>query len=396
MQKNIPLSLYVHIPWCEKKCPYCDFNSHTHKGDDDQANNEAAYIDALITDFIYDLNRFKEDINDRQLHSIFIGGGTPSLFSGNSFKTLFAKLQQHITFSDDIEITLEANPGSSETSKFKEFHDAGINRLSIGVQSFNNQHLKKLGRVHDNNEASNALQFARSAGFDNVNLDIMFGLPEQSLSECMDDIKQAISLTPEHISCYQLTIEPNTLFHHQPPPTPDDDRLWQMQSELQSALAASGYRQYEVSAYAAPNKQCKHNLNYWQFGDYLAIGAGAHGKLSNGNSVQRYWKIKHPTQYLRHATTELVQKMTGKCDTVKETDLAFEFMLNALRLRHGFDLQQFAQRTGLSTSVIQPLLDKHQKQGLISIKGNSIAPTERGYQVINSMLEDYLSLTYTD
>lgn len=391
MHKNIPLSLYIHIPWCEKKCPYCDFNSHIDKGDD----NEDAYIAALITDLKYDLARFKTAINNRTLQSIFIGGGTPSLFSAESFKTLLTEIENYIPFSNDIEVTLEANPGSSETRKFVGFREAGINRLSIGVQSFNNQHLNKLGRVHNGNEAQNALQYARNAGFENINLDVMFGLSEQSLQECVDDITQAIELAPEHLSCYQLTIEPNTLFHHQPPPTPNDDKLWEMQFAVQIELANAGYSQYEVSAYASPKQQCQHNLNYWQFGDYLAIGAGAHGKLSDETSIHRYWKIKHPTQYLKYATTETIQKLTGKCEPIAEKDRAFEFMLNALRLKHGFELQQFEQRTGLSKRIIQPLLDKHLEQALIVINDKRVTPTERGYQVINSMLEDYLSLTYT-
>ncbi len=377
----IPLSLYIHIPWCEKKCPYCDFNSHLSKTEVDQY----AYITTLIDDFKTDLKTYEVDLQDRKIQSIFIGGGTPSLFSPESFDRLLSELQEHCHFTDDIEITLEANPGSSEVNKFKGFRQAGINRLSIGIQSFNAQHLTALGRVHNTHDALNAARYAREANFDNFNLDLMFGLPEQTIEQSLADVRQAIELDATHLSCYQLTIEPNTLFHHNPPITPDDDALWEMQTTIQTELSCNNFQQYEVSAYSKPNRQCRHNLNYWQFGDYLAIGAGAHGKITDNNgSINRYWKIKHPSTYLAK------DNKLGDCNAVANDQLAFEFMMNALRLNAGFDLSMFSQRTGLAAQEIQPLLDRHSKFGLITNQDSKIVPTERGKQILNQMLEDYL------
>jgi len=382
---QIPLSLYIHIPWCEKKCPYCDFNSHLAK----TAINQPAYVEALIFDLEADLSRFSKQLKERQLKSIFFGGGTPSLFSADSINSILLAVQERIDFVSDIEITLEANPGSAEADKFIGFKQAGVNRLSIGVQSFNGQHLSALGRVHNADEATNAAAYARQAGFDNFNLDLMFGLPEQSLAQAIDDIETAISLKPNHLSCYQLTIEPNTLFHHQPPVTPDDETLWDMQEKIQSALAHANYKQYEVSAYARHNFPCQHNLNYWSFGDYLGIGAGAHGKISSGdNEVSRYWKIKHPASYLQRSAEQ--QPIYGGCDQVDAKDLPFEFMLNALRLTNGFDLQLMTQRTGQALQSIQAQLDKHLDQDLISIDGTQLTQTSRGKAMVNSMLQDYL------
>lgn len=263
----IPLSLYIHVPWCERKCPYCDFNSHQKRKDID----EERYISTLLADLDTDIDSFGESITGREIRTVFIGGGTPSLFSAQSYQQLFQGLRERLSFSTHAEITLEANPGSSEAEKFSGFREAGINRLSIGVQSFNQAHLAALGRVHNPEEAINAARFARSAGFDNFNLDLMFGLPEQTLEHALNDLAQAIELNPTHLSCYQLTIEPNTLFHHKPPITPDDDTLWEFQSALQSALKLADFQQYEVSAYAKNKKHCQHNLNYWQFGDYLEL-----------------------------------------------------------------------------------------------------------------------------
>jgi len=377
----IPLSLYIHVPWCEKKCPYCDFNSHLSKEIVDQRE----YINALINDLKADLESYGPSLQDRKIQSIFIGGGTPSLFDPDSFDFLLAEVKKITPLAKDIEITLEANPGSSETSKFIGFYQAGINRLSIGVQSYNPIHLSALGRVHNSNEAINAAQYARTAGFKNFNLDLMFGLPEQTLEDCLSDVQQAIELNPTHLSCYQLTIEPNTLFHHHPPITPNDDELWDMQTALQAELSNNNFQQYEVSAYSKPNKQCRHNLNYWQFGDYLGIGAGAHGKITNKTgAVNRYWKIKHPTTYLKK------DSKVGARNSVSKNQITFEFMLNALRLTDGFDYSIFTQRTGLSTDTIQPLIDKHIDLGLISAENTKITPTARGKQLLNQMLEDYL------
>jgi len=378
---DIPLSLYIHIPWCEKKCPYCDFNSHMARAEVD----EQAYIQSLLDDLDADLAQHKTALANRTIETIFIGGGTPSLFKAESIKVLLDGIEQRINLSDQIEITLEANPGSSEANKFNGFRQAGVNRLSIGIQSFNPKHLLALGRVHNSTEALNAATYAKQAGFEQFNLDLMFGLPEQSLEQSLADLQTAIELAPSHLSCYQLTIEPNTLFHHQPPITPDAERLWEMQTALQAVLAKQQYQHYEVSAYASANSQCRHNLNYWQFGDYLGIGAGAHGKItSTSGKVTRTWKIKHPTTFLEN------QDKIGGLDVIKAEQLPFEFMLNALRLINGFSSEVFEQRTGLSISNIEAIMSKHQDQGLLEINDNHICPSERGKLLIDSMLQDYL------
>jgi oxygen-independent coproporphyrinogen-3 oxidase len=381
--KEIPLSLYIHVPWCEKKCPYCDFNSHMAKAEVD----ELGYIRELLKDLDNDIEKYSDTITGRAIQTVFIGGGTPSLFNAASYQLLFDGLRARLNFSSTVEVTLEANPGSSEAEKFSGFREAGINRLSIGVQSFNQTHLSALGRVHDSQEALNAAHYARQAGFDNFNLDLMFGLPQQSLQQSLADVQQALDLSPTHLSCYQLTIEPNTLFHHNPPITPDDELLWDMQEQLQAELANNGYSQYEVSAYSKANRQCQHNLNYWQFGDYLGIGAGAHGKLTLENGeVSRAWKIKHPNTYIAR------ENKIGARDTVATQQLPFEFMMNALRLNNGFEIDTFTWRCKLSQQSIQPLLDKHQSEGLIEIEPNRIRPTQFGHNMLNNMLEDYLSL----
>ena len=380
--KHIPLSLYIHIPWCEKKCPYCDFNSHLARAEVD----EKTYVNQLLSDLDNEIESLGSTIIEREIQTIFIGGGTPSLFSATSYDQLFSGLRQRLAFSADIEITLEANPGSSESEKFKGFRQAGINRLSIGIQSFNQGHLRSLGRVHNSQEALKAAQFARDAGFDNMNLDLMFGLPSQNIDQALSDIKQAIKLSPTHLSCYQLTIEPNTLFHHSPPITPGDELLWDMQERLKSELANSNYAQYEVSAYSKPDKRCRHNLNYWQFGDYLGIGAGAHSKVTlNNGDISRNWKIKHPNTYIER------DNKIGDTNVVPTQQLPFEFMMNALRLNDGFELSTFESRTGLPIASINPLLDQHQSQGLIEATDQQIKPTEFGHNMVNSMLEDYLS-----
>lgn len=381
--KHIPLSLYIHIPWCEKKCPYCDFNSHLARAEVD----EKAYVNELLSDLDRDIEHYKKIITEREIQTIFIGGGTPSLFSAESYLLLFNGLRSRLTLGKNIEITLEANPGSSETEKFKGFQQAGINRLSIGVQTFNQEHLGALGRVHNTQEALNAASFARQAGFDNFNLDLMFGLPSQNLEQSLADIKQALALSPTHLSCYQLTIEPNTLFHHSPPLTPDDELLWDMQEQLQSELTSNGYQQYEVSAYSTKDKRCRHNLNYWQFGDYIGIGAGAHGKLTSENGdISRNWKIKHPTTYINR--TDKV----GGASLVTTQQVPFEFMMNALRLNDGFPLDIYTSRTGLGIDSIETLLEQHQSQGLIEVTKQHVKPTTFGHNRVNNMLEDYLTL----
>lgn len=377
---SIPLSLYIHVPWCERKCPYCDFNSHQVRSDFD----EPAYIKTLLQDLDADIAQFGSSITDRAIQSVFIGGGTPSLFSGDSYQILFKGLRERLDFAHDAEITLEANPGSSEAEKFAGFRGAGINRLSIGIQSFNQAHLKALGRIHNPAEAIAAAGYAKQAGFDNFNLDLMFGLPEQSIEQAAADLKQAIDLSPTHLSYYQLTIEPNTLFHHNPPVTPNDEALWDIQSALQAELSENDYQQYEVSAYSKPGKRCRHNLNYWQFGDYLGIGAGAHGKLTSNDMVTRTWKIKHPKTYI-----ENIHKIGGQ-DEIDTQQRPFEFMMNALRLNDGFSIAQFEERTGSELSGIETLLQKHQQLGLINASSTHIIPTEFGHNMLNSMLEDYL------
>ncbi len=379
---TIPLSLYIHVPWCERKCPYCDFNSHQVKSN----INESAYIDALLADIDQDIDQFGKALHGRLIQTVFIGGGTPSLFSAASYQRLFSELRTRLQFTEHAEITLEANPGSSEAEKFNGFREAGINRLSIGVQSFNQGHLSQLGRVHNPDEAIAAATYAREAGFHNFNLDLMFGLPDQRQDQALEDLKQAIALEPKHLSCYQLTIEPNTLFHHNPPITPKEEALWDMQEALQTQLTNHGYQQYEVSAYAQAEHQCQHNLNYWHFGDYLGIGAGAHGKITTEYGVFRTWKVKHPNTYLTKES-----KLGGK-DPVQGHLLSFEYMLNALRLNHGFELSEFEHRTQQNIESIQYLLDKHAGLNLITLHQNRITPTAFGHNMLNSMLEDYLAL----
>ena len=351
--------------------------------------DESGYVAALLSDLRSDLASFADAVSGRKLHSIFIGGGTPSLFSTDSVAAILGGVAQQIAFSENIEITLEANPGSAEANKFRGFREAGVNRLSIGVQSFNAAHLKALGRIHNNEEASSAAGYAIEAGFDNFNLDLMFGLPGQSTQQALDDVAQAIALRPTHLSCYQLTIEPNTLFHHQPPITPDDEALWEMQQEIQSALAVAGYQQYEISAYSQEHRQCRHNLNYWRYGDYLGIGAGAHGKISGlDGQVRRNWKIKHPASYLQKSASG--GDLNGAVTAVTGSDLSFEFMMNALRLSDGFELELFSSRSGQSVHSIKTQLDQHQQLGLITITDQHLQLTARGKAMLNSLLQDYL------
>ncbi len=374
-----PLSLYVHLPWCARKCPYCDFNSHEARGE----IPEADYIVALLADLEQDLPR----VWGRTVRTIFIGGGTPSLFSPEAIDRLLSGIHARLAVAPDAEITLEANPGSVELERFRGYRAAGVNRLSIGIQSFDADKLKALGRIHGPEEALAAAAAARAAGFDNFNLDLMFGLPGQTIEQALADVTTAIGLEPTHLSVYQLTLEPNTYFHRYPPSLPDDDTIWAMQEQLQALLAANDYRQYEVSAYTRAGSECRHNLNYWRFGDYLGLGAGAHAKLSTADGITRLWKIKQPATYLESAGTPAI---LGGEQILTAHDAALEFMLNALRLTKGFATPLFEERTGLSLTEIEAPLQRAQAQGLIAWDERMIRPTERGRRFLNNLLELFL------
>ena len=376
----IPLALYVHIPWCIRKCPYCDFNSHTAA-----ELPEQAYIQALLTDLASELPY----IWGRKLESIFIGGGTPSLFSAAGIDELLCGVRALLPFRPNIEITLEANPGTFEQAKFKGFREAGINRLSMGIQSFSPQHLQALERVHNQAEALMAADIARHAGFTNFNLDLMFGLPQQTLSQALADLKQAIQLQPTHLSWYQLTLEPNTLFYKQPPVLPDEDLLVDMQLAGQALLAQHGYQQYEVSAYSQPQYQCVHNRNYWEFGDYIGIGAGAHGKYTNpaDQSIHRYQKPRQPADYMQRVQQGQARSQTT---TLVVADIIFEFMLNALRLQSGFPLSLFTERTGLAVEFLSNGLQQGIQRGLLELDENWLKPSPLGWQFLNTTIQLFL------
>lgn len=384
-----PLALYVHLPWCERKCPYCDFNSHEKRADPSSALrtsfDERRYVRALIADLDQDLPR----IWGRPVVSVFIGGGTPSLFSPEALDELFSALRARLAIRPDAEITLEANPGSSEYAKFKEFRALGVNRLSIGVQSFNDASLQRLGRIHGRKEALRAAECAHEAGFDNFNLDLMYGLPEQSLSNALEDLHTAFALEPTHLSHYQLTLEPNTLFYQHPPHLPDDDLIGDMQTQCQAQLSERGYEHYEVSAYARKDARCKHNLNYWQFGDYLGIGAGAHGKITDAQrqTITRLWKLKQPRDYMDKSETPA---RIGGENVLTPADAAFEFMLNALRLTEGFPLRLFMERTGLPLSVIEPPLKQAEERGLLEWNVQGVRPTAQGRLYLNDLTALFL------
>jgi len=372
-----PLSLYVHIPWCLKKCPYCDFNSHAFQGE----LPEQAYIDSLLADLKRDLRW----VQNRELTSIFIGGGTPSLFSPASIERLLSAIEQSVGFSADIEITMEANPGTFEMEKFRDFRHAGINRLSLGIQSFNKNYLNTLGRVHDDVEALTAASNVRKAGFDNFNLDLMFGLPQQGIDEALADLRSALAVEPEHLSWYQLTIEPNTVFYSKPPSLPEDDLLGDMQEAGVELLSAQGFSRYEVSAFSKPNKQSTHNLNYWRFGDYLGIGAGAHGKITLPAEQQiiRTRKIRQPASYLEHTDNTL-----AGCETITTAELPIEFMMNALRLSAGTEESLFQQRTGLPISEIAGSLQRLRNAGLL--RKENLATTDKGFNFLNNVLAEFM------
>ena len=371
-----PLSLYVHIPWCVRKCPYCDFNSHEAGGN----IPEKEYVDALLRDLELDLPR----VWGRPIHSVFIGGGTPSLFSPEAIDRLLSGLRARLTLNQEIEITLEANPGTVELERFKGFREAGVNRLSMGIQSFEPEKLKALGRIHGREEALRAAAAAAAAGFANFNLDLMFGLPGQTVEQALADLRTAIAMGPSHLSAYQLTIEPNTLFHARPPQLPDDDTIADMQDQLQGLLAEHGYRQYEVSAYARPENQCRHNLNYWRFGDYLGIGAGAHAKITDASGITRLARVKPPKSYLEKAGTAAALSTEQK---LSRADVITEFMLNALRLTDGFPTPLFQERAGLPLSVCEKPLSLAESKGLIEWDTQAIRPTPAGQRFLNNLLE---------
>ena len=377
-----PLSLYVHFPWCVRKCPYCDFNSHAVRGE----IPENAYIDALLADLELDLPR----VWGRPVRSVFFGGGTPSLFSPAAIERLLAGVRARVALAPEAEITLEANPGTVETERFRGYRAAGVNRLSIGIQSFQPEHLKKLGRIHGRDEALAAARAARAAGFANINLDLMYGLPQQQTGQALADLETALALDPTHLSLYQLTLEPNTPFHARPPALPDDDAIAAMQAALQGTLAAHGFGQYEVSAYARAGHPCRHNRNYWEFGDYLGIGAGAHAKITDAEAITRLARRKQPQDYLAHAGTAAA---LAEQRQLTPADAAFEFMLNALRLTDGVPAALFAERTGLPSSVVEQPLALATRRGLLEAAPGWIRPTLRGRQFLNDLVELFLPAT---
>ncbi len=371
-----PLSLYIHVPWCVRKCPYCDFNSHAQRGE----IPEQSYIECLLDD-LRDEAKFAQG---RSISTIFIGGGTPSLLSAAAYAELLPAIDKIIPIASDAEITLEANPGTFEQEKFRGYRNAGINRLSIGIQSFNDAHLSRLGRIHNHNEAIHAAELARAL-FPKLNLDLMHGLPDQNLTQARQDLEQAIALQPDHLSWYQLTIEPNTEFNARPPTLPVDETLWQIQEEGQALIADAGYQQYEISAYAKPNARAQHNLNYWQFGDYIGIGAGAHGKITlpEQDTLLRRWKQKQPKAYMAG------ERLVGQ-EAIEREDRLFEFMLNALRLHQGVDTNLLTARTDISTSEAAPVIQNAISKGLLSPDTQRLQPTQQGRLFLNDLLEMFL------
>ncbi|MCK7549041.1 radical SAM family heme chaperone HemW [Marinobacter koreensis] len=371
-----PLSLYVHVPWCVRKCPYCDFNSHAQKGE----IPEQAYLQALIEDLEQDLSL----AGDRPIETVFIGGGTPSLMSGEFYSRLFEALRERLYIAPDAEITLEANPGTVEQARFEAFRQAGINRLSIGVQSFDPQQLRTLGRIHDPAAANRAADAARASGFDNFNLDLMHGLPDQTPEQALADLRAALEHQPPHISWYQLTLEPNTEFFSRPPDLPDDDRLWDIYQAGSALLREHGFDDYEVSAWSRPERASRHNLNYWTFGDYLALGAGAHGKISlPDGSIRRYWKTRQPDAYLGR-----IGSRTAGSEAIAPDERALEFLMNALRLKHGVEESLFVERTGLPLTSVGVKLEELRRENLLE-KGR-LQATELGQRYLNSLLERFL------
>ncbi len=374
-----PLSLYVHIPWCVRKCPYCDFNSHEARG----GLPEKEYVAALVRD----LELALPQIWGRKVYTVFFGGGTPSLLSGEGVAEILRQVRMLLPLDVNAEITLEANPGTVEAERFAAYRDAGVNRLSLGIQSFNDVHLQALGRIHSADEARRAIEVAR-CHFDNINLDLMYALPRQTLEEALQDVRLALQFSPQHLSCYHLTLEPNTLFYRNPPPLPDDDASSEMQQRIEELLAVHGYEHYETSAFAQPRRRARHNLNYWQFGDYLGIGAGAHSKLSFHDRVLRQMRYKQPQAYLDAvARGEPLQEE----HEVSHHDIAFEFMMNTLRLNEGFDAALFTERTSLPLLAIRRELEEAERRGLLSRDLQRIAPTSLGQRFLNDLLEIFIS-----
>ncbi|WP_300174380.1 radical SAM family heme chaperone HemW [uncultured Aliivibrio sp.] len=378
-----PLSLYIHIPWCIQKCPYCDFNSHALK----TTIPEAQYISALIDDLDTDLARYNMENDPRKLHSIFIGGGTPSLITAPEIKRLLIEVEKRLPFADDIEITMEANPGTVEAGRFIEYREAGVNRISIGAQSFQQEKLEKLGRIHGKDEALRAARLAHEAGLNSFNLDLMHGLPNQSIDDALSDLKQAIELSPPHLSWYQLTIEPNTVFYYKPPTLPDDDDLWDIFEQGHQIISDAGYVQYEISGYSKIGYQCRHNLNYWRFGDYLGIGCGAHGKLSFADGrIVRTTKIKHPRGFLDLMKPYLIDEQE-----VADHDRPFEFFMNRFRLLEACPKQDFIDKTGLGLESIQETMDWAKEKKYLEETETHWQITEHGKLFLNDLLEAFVS-----
>ncbi len=374
-----PLSLYIHIPWCVRKCPYCDFNSHEARG----AFPEEEYVAALIRDLELALPL----IWGRKIYTVFFGGGTPSLLSGESVAEILRQVRMLLPLDMNAEITLEANPGTVEAARFAAYREAGVNRLSMGIQSFNDAHLQALGRIHSADEAKHAISIAQQH-FDNINLDLMYALPNQTLGEALQDAQTALSFSPQHLSCYHLTLEPNTLFHRNSPSLPDDDASSDMQQRIEELLAAHGYKHYETSAFALPKRSSKHNLNYWQFGDYLGIGAGAHSKLSFPDKVIRQARYKQPQEYMQQVAKGAPIQEEHE---VSRDELAFEFMMNALRLNEGFDSVLFQERTSLPLLTIRRELEQAERRALLFRDHQRIAPTQLGQRFLNDLLEMFLT-----
>lgn len=377
--KAPPLSIYIHIPWCVQKCPYCDFNSHALK----ETLPEALYTESLLLE----LERHAPLLASRPIVSIFFGGGTPSLFSGQAIAAILEGIASQFTFSEKIEITLEANPGTVDLVNFADFRLAGVNRLSLGIQSLQDDKLKALGRIHDSANALTAIQAAKSAGFENINLDMMYGLPAQTKADALSDLQQALATQPTHFSWYQLTIEPNTLFYHERPTLPPDESIWEIQQAGLTMLQQAGFAQYEVSAYARQNRQCVHNRNYWEFGDYLGMGAGAHSKITDihTGTVTRFQQVKHPKDFLNRNRVKTIQYQT-----IHEHSLIFEFMLNALRLTDGFMPELFTARTGIELASIEPILRAAEKRGLLERNKKRIQPSELGKKFLNDLVAMFL------
>ena len=373
-----PLSLYIHIPWCVRKCPYCDFNSHEVP----ETFQEVEYVAALTRD----LEMALPLIWGRKVYTVFFGGGTPSLLGGESVAGIMRQVRMLLPLDINAEITLEANPGTVESTRFAGYREAGINRLSMGIQSFNDSHLRALGRIHTADEARHAIAISQQ-NFDNINLDLMYALPNQTLGEALQDVNTALSFAPQHLSCYHLTLEPNTLFHLNPPSLPDDDTSSDMQQHIEELLSTHGYQHYETSAFALPKRRSKHNLNYWQFGDYLGIGAGAHSKLSFPDKVIRQMRYKQPQEYMQQIAkgTPIQEEHGINCD-----ELGFEFMMNALRLNEGFDSVLFEQRTSLPLLAIRRELEQAEQRGLLTRDHQHIMPTQLGQRFLNDLLEIFI------